>query len=248
MFDNKHHRYIHKILANINSDFFHKIAARFGGGTLITLTHNEYRWSKDIDFVCDLKGYGELRRAILGNGYDTIFSSTDGIELPKDIVADQYGVRFPVKVDGQLVLFEIFLESRIELGKPVTPDWINLPCLNLVDCYAEKLLANGDRWADTSIEFRDLIDLCMMRAKDSVPQEAIDKTEASMPVIEPLKRAILYFQSHPETRIRCYESLQIADPRIVIDGLNLLAGDLDLSETDRTIDEARPEDNVALKN
>lgn len=248
MFNNKHHQYVHKILANLNSDFFNEIAAYFGGGTLIALTHNEYRCSKDIDFVCTLDGYGRLRRVILEKGYDAIFKSTEGIELPKDIVADQYGVRFPVKVDGQLVLFEIFLESRIELGNPVTFDWTNLPCLNLVDCYAEKLLANGDRWSDSSIESRDLIDLSMMRVKDPVPQEAIDKTEAKLPVIEPLKRAISQFQSNPKVRERCFESLQVKDPRIVIDGLDLLAEDFALPETERTVDEAYPDDIVVLKN
>jgi len=56
-----------------------------------------------------------------------------------------------------------------------------------------KLLANADRWIDSSVESRDLIDLAVQRLKSPLPQEAIDKAEAAYDVVESLKKAILNF-------------------------------------------------------
>lgn len=79
--------------------------------------------------------------------------------------------------------------SQIERTS-VCPAWSPVPCLSLVDCIAEKLLANADRWADSSIESRDLIDLCVIRFNNTFPDAAKIKAENAYPVIEPLKRAI----------------------------------------------------------
>lgn len=46
---------------------------------------------------------------------------------------------------------------------------IDFLCLDLVDQVTEKLMANGDRWADTSTDARDLIDLAHLKLATAFP-------------------------------------------------------------------------------
>jgi Nucleotidyl transferase AbiEii toxin, Type IV TA system len=223
------HQKILIILSNLNVEFLSECRAYFGGGTLISLQHEEYRESKDIDFICPVgEGYRLLRQQIANIGYDVIFNTQQGIDVPREIRADQYGIRFPVNVDGTTIKFEIISEGRIQLGEPDYFHWSSIPCLNPTDCCAEKLLANADRWPDASVESRDLIDLAILRLAESFPQAAIDKAESAYPVIEPLKKAIQYFDRRSEYRDKCFSSLKIQSPEKIISGLNLLSADLHL--------------------
>ena len=105
--------------------------------------------------------------------------------------------------------------------------------MSLVDQVTEKLLANGDRWPDTSVDSRDLIDLAILKLKTPFPQQALEKAEAAYPTVEPLKRSIRNFQAKPEYRLRCYERLQIQSPNEIIEGLDQLAKQLDLPAFER---------------
>jgi hypothetical protein len=69
---------------------------------------------------------------------------------------------------------------------------------------------------------------------------ANDKAEAAYRVMIPLKKAVTKFQSDPDLRFRCYENLTIADIHRsqLIDGIDLLAMDLGLAKTSRTIGES----------
>lgn len=135
----------------------------FGGGTRITLELDEYRESEDVDFICsDLAGYRELRATVDDRSLGTLLP-----KLPKDVSlcrtvrTDQYGIRTVFDVDGEPVKFEIILEARIQ----VTAAHINslsVPVLDRVSCFAEKWLANADRWNDTSVLSRDAFDLAFM--------------------------------------------------------------------------------------
>lgn len=136
---------------------------------------------------------------------------------------DRDGVRFAVQHGETVLKFEIVAEGRISLEPPIKPEWSPVPCLSLVDQVTEKLLANGDRWAERSVDSRDLIDLAMLKLKTSFPEAALTKAESAYPTIKPLKRSIRAFQASPEYRFRCYERLQIEHPTVVVDGLDLLA-------------------------
>lgn len=48
-----------------------KGSAYFGGGTLLALDFEEYRWSKDVDFIASVgtQGYKYLRTVIFEGGY-----------------------------------------------------------------------------------------------------------------------------------------------------------------------------------
>ena len=62
-FELDHHNKILTILQSFNQDLLQESFAYFGGGTLIALEFEEYRWSKDVDFICPVStsGYKQLR-------------------------------------------------------------------------------------------------------------------------------------------------------------------------------------------
>jgi Nucleotidyl transferase AbiEii toxin, Type IV TA system len=230
------HNQILRILASIDHDFFLSCETYFGGGTMLVLAYGEYRLSRDIDFLCP---YGEpfsrLRRGIYDRGYDAIFRADrdSRIQFPREIRTDRDAIRFAIAIDDTLIKFEIVAEGRIGLNPPSQPSWSPVACLDLVDQVTEKLMANGDRWADASTNARDLIDLARLKLVTDFPAEAIAKAEAVYPCIEPLKRSILDFQAKPDYRSRCYENLQVDSPRLVVDGLDRLAAQFLLLLTDR---------------
>jgi hypothetical protein len=230
------HNQILRILQAIDHEFFRACETYFGGGTMLVLAYGEYRLSRDIDFLCP---YGEpfsrLRRAVYDRGYEAIFRADrdSRIQFPREIRADRDAVRFPVQIDEMLIKFEIVAEGRIGFNPPSQPSWSPVACLDLVDQVTEKLMANGDRWADASTNARDLIDLAQLKLVTDFPAAAITKAEGVYHCVEPLKRAILNFQAKPEYRLICYERLQVESPGLVVDGLDLLAGQFLLPSTDR---------------
>lgn len=239
MFERDFHQKILTILSHVNAQFLASCRTYFGGGTLVSLRHGEYRLSQDIDFMCPIGlGYRQLRQGIIDEGYKAIFSRFDQILLPREIQANQYGIRFPVVVDETQIKFEIVVEGYIQFGSPEYPSWSPVACLNKTDSFAEKLLANADRWADRRKDSRDIIDLSMQRLSSPIPSEAIAKAENAYPVIEPLIRAIQNFQQKPEYRAECFERLMVKEPRKIIDGLDLLAFDFGLEATMRSFSES----------
>lgn len=240
MFNREFHQKILTVLNHLDSAFLVDCHAYFGGGTLVSLRHGEHRLSKDIDFMCPIgQGYRLLRQGVLDKGYDAIFSSFGDIVLPREIQANQYGIRFPVILEETPIKFEIVVEGYIQFGSPDYPSWSPVPCLNKTDSFAEKLLANADRWLDQRKESRDIIDLAVQRLACPIPNDAIAKAENAYPVIEPLKRAIRNFQQQPDYRSECFKNLMVNAPEKIIDGLDLLASDFGIEATIRTFIESK---------
>jgi hypothetical protein len=236
MFNFPLHNQVLKALRLVKSDFFERCHICFGGGTLLTLLYGEYRLSRDIDFLCTYgEDFSRLRHAIYDEGIHALFNfPLEEIQLPHELKTDRDGVRTSIVISEAIFKFEIVAEGRIALDPPSHPDWSPVPCLSLVDQIAEKLLANGDRWADVSVDSRDLIDLAILKLKTEFPQSAIDKAEVAYPCVEPLKKAILNFQAQPDYRMRCYDRLAVQSPSDVIDGLDQLAQGFDLAMTERS--------------
>ena len=234
MFKLEHHQKIHTVLEALNSDFFKSIGAYFGGGTQLALQYGEYRWSKDIDFICPVgAGYKALRDALSERSYSVLFSHTEALKFPRDIRADQYGVRFPVEIDHTITKFEIVAEGRISLGKPTFLEWCSVPCLNFDDDCTEKLLANTDHWNDASIEARDLIDLAILRLQGRISTSAFDKANSAYDVEGSLRKSLEYFQSNSDLRTRYFNALNLKSPPLIIDGIDLLAADYSMPSTQR---------------
>lgn len=162
-FEREHHNAILDILRAMDGDLFARSHCYFGGGTAITLALGEYRESVDVDFLCaDRDGYRTLRTALAGKtNLDGILRSGATLETLRDVGTDQYGLRTIVQIRDARIKFEIVREARIDLSGEIDPRF-GVPVLSRESMYAEKLLANSDRWAAPEVLSRDIIDLSMM--------------------------------------------------------------------------------------
>lgn len=238
-----HHNKILTILKSLNSDVLKKGSAYFGGGTFIALDFEEYRWSKDIDFICPVasQGYKHLRNVVFDGGFPALFQNLSQIQIGRG-TTDQYGIRMSVAVEDIPIKVEIIAEARFELEPPRYPEWSPVACLSLSDCFTSKLLANADRFMDDGVESRDLIDLAVLRLQSPIPQAALDKAENAYEVLRPLERAVQRFQARPDYREECFLGLQVvvqSQISKIIDGVDLLANDLGLPSTPRAFNEQR---------
>ena len=160
MFKRPHHQRVARILDALNVPLLTEAACYFGGGTAIVLLLNEYRESVDVDLLCaSHEGYRTLRNAVNENSLGPLL--TQALPLARAVRSDRYGIRTFLMVDDVPIKFEIVREDRIPLQAQTHPG-IPILTLSQVDMFAEKLLANTDRWADRSTTSRDIIDLAMM--------------------------------------------------------------------------------------
>jgi hypothetical protein len=190
----------------------------FGGGTAIVLANGEFRESVDIDFlVSDQQSYRRLRQIVRGQGLEAL--ATRELELGRSPSVDGYGIRAAVLVAGVAIKFEIIHEGRFELDTPSPTDEIcGVRILTRTDQVARKLLANDDRWADTSTFSRDLIDLAMMRpdaaALKAGAHKAVDAYGKT--VGESLNSAISYLRERPHRLDEYIRALKIDAPRAAV--------------------------------
>jgi Nucleotidyl transferase AbiEii toxin, Type IV TA system len=119
-----HNNKIFTILESLNCDVLKNGSAYFGGGTILALDFEEYRWSKDIDFIASVstEGYKYLRTAVFDNGYEVLFSDLSKIKIGRG-TTDQYGIRMIVYVDDIPIKTEIIAETRFQLDPPRYPNW-----------------------------------------------------------------------------------------------------------------------------
>lgn len=214
-FERESHRRIQRVLAALDAGALARFSCWFGGGTRIAMDLGEYRESRDIAFLCsDASAYADLRVAVGREGYGALCPASGDVKLPREIRADQYGVRFPAVVDGQTIRVELVREARIELSQLVQLPWTHVAGLSIDDCYAEKLLANCDRWADTDSLGRDLIDLAALRrAHGPIPDKAWRAAESAYKTAprDALRKAALAYLGDAKRRERCARGLAVSE-------------------------------------
>jgi hypothetical protein len=235
MFRRELYRAMARVLDAFDAEALEKTSFRFGGGTCLALRHGEYRVSRDIDFVCsDASGYAGLRLSVRERGYDALFPASKRTDLsfPREIRTDQYGLRFPVVVGGASIRVELIREARITLGPAERASWTSVPILSVPDAFAEKLLANSDRWADRDELARDLVDLAVLRISHGpIPDAAWAAVEGaySRAPVEDLRKAATRFLAEPAYQQRCFTGLDVERPEEVLRGVRALLSDLDAS-------------------
>lgn len=163
LFRRQHHNDILHALRSLDGEMLFGAECYFGGGTAIVLELDEYRESVDIDFLCASQhGYRTLRQALWGRSdLAGLLRPEAKLETLRDVRADQYGIRTLIRVREAAIQFEIVREGRIQLSGHIDRRF-DIPVLSRDCMYAEKLLANADRWADKSVLNRDILDLSMM--------------------------------------------------------------------------------------
>jgi hypothetical protein len=235
MTKNEFYQCVKLILNHLNPDILNDYQTYLGGGTLIAFKHSQIRLSSDLDFLNKPQNFNRLKIMIAQQGAKFLFKPNPDfiIDAPR---INKYNIRFPIRIKTEQKEFNLKLEIVAEYSLELDPpDKLNqIPCLNLNDRVAAKLLANADRWCDRNKFSRDLIDLAIISSQhDILPQPAINKAEQVYPVIESLTEAIKQFQALPNYRQKCYEKLQISRPDLIINGLDKLACQFDLLPTER---------------
>lgn len=233
-----HHRSIVALLAALDAKFLQHCGCYFGGGTRLALLLDEYRESRDIDFLCSSRpGFRELRSAVESRSLGPIMRESlpmldAGMTTPvarpalaREVRADRDGIRTVLALGDARIKFEIILEARLDLAGAMDPV-LGVPVLSLEHAVAEKLLANADRGLDRSTLARDLVDLAFL-AK-SVEREILDAgmalaREAYGTAIEQsLLQSLDAFQQDRSWAKRSIESLGITDTATLRAGLRRL--------------------------
>jgi Nucleotidyl transferase AbiEii toxin, Type IV TA system len=222
------HRAVACILNQLDAQVLSEAKCYFGGGTRIALELNEYRESEDIDFICsDLAGYRTLRAAIDNRALGGLLPELHPpLSLLRDVRADQYGIRTIIGVQGEPVKFEIILEARIQVAA-MKVKGIPVAVLDRPSCFAEKWLANADRWNDKAILSRDAIDLAFMLSAWGINEALAGARLAIAAYGDAIGRAALGASTKllkdAAYRRQCAKDLNIAEATRLLSGLRVLA-------------------------
>ena len=206
------HQQIAAVLAAMDAKFLWNCQCFFGGGTAISMQLAEFRRSDDIDFLCaDTDGYRRIRESVFAHELRELFPG--GVDTLRAIRADQYGIRTILRSGEATIKFEIVREARIGLAGEDVPA-LPVTCVARDDLYAEKLLANADRYLDKASIHRDILDLLLMERRwGPIPPAAWAKAESAYgrSVHEAFARAL---QGLREDRVdfeRCLQKLDVDD-------------------------------------
>ena len=212
-FQRAHHTAILNVLRAIDGDLLAKSKCYFGGGTAIVLNLGEYRESIDIDFLCaDKDGYRELRTLIANKpNLDNILREGAELKVLREVRADMYGLRTMVESNGAKIKLEIVKESRIDLTGSIDLRF-GVPVLDRDLMYAEKLLANSDRYCAPEVLSRDILDLSVMISRwGAVPESAWDvATDAYGKKIRDDYDAAIDKIRVPEWMDKCTQGMEIS--------------------------------------
>lgn len=225
MFSRVRHIAVGKALAALNGDFLSRARCFFGGGTRIVLELKEYRESADIDFLCsDRDGYRALRSTITNVSLGEI--SARPVRLAREVRADQYGIRTVLEIGDDLIKFEIVNEARIDLSGGAVR-YLHVPCLDKECCFAEKFLANDDRWIDESVLSRDIIDLAyMIEAWGTKPfLEGMRRARQAYGdvVVKSIRSAAQRLKDDKTYCKKCVDGLQLTKTSTLVAGLKRIA-------------------------
>lgn len=121
----------------------------------------------------------ELRTMVTNNSLGDLVRQDAQLPLAREVMADRYGVRTVVLVDGAPIKLELVHEDRLDAAGGMI-DALPVPVLSRADLYAEKLLANTDRGTDQAVLYRDMIDLMVMTtAWGPIPEAAWQKARGA---------------------------------------------------------------------
>ena len=121
---------------------------------------------------------------------------------------------------------KIVHEGRIDVSGSMDAD-LSLPALDEHSCFAEKFLANADRWADESVFSRDVIDLAFMMeswGSDAAAQgHALACAAYGDLTADCAKRAARKLLDDTAYLKRCVESLRVTETGKLASGLRKIS-------------------------
>ncbi len=219
------HRRVLAQLARLDSAFLADCRCYFGGATRIVLELDEYRESKDIDFLCaDRDGYRRLRETVSENSLGAMAKAS--LRLSREVRLDHYGIRTRLGEGENALKLEVIREARIELSGARRRGFPTV-CLDRTSAFAEKFLANADRGLDRSTLSRDTIDLAFMiqgwGAELASAGAALARTAYGAEVDRKLRQVVDLLRDDRAYRARCVDAMAIEDTRTLAKGLDRLS-------------------------
>lgn len=223
-FRKPHHRAVAAILSTMNVPFLERTRCYFGGGTCVALLLDEFRESRDIDFLCSSRdGFRQLRETVTEDSLGRILRRK--VPLAREVRADRDGIRTFIAAGDMRIKFEIVLEARIDL-KSAPDRFLGVPVLDLECLTAEKFLANADRGLDESAKSRDVIDLAFLAAHHGVktlePGLRLAETAYGAAIRRYLDVVLAKFAADSRFASACARSLGIEDLGTLRKGLTKL--------------------------
>lgn len=223
-FRKPHHRAVAAILSTMNVPFLERTRCYFGGGTCVALLLDEFRESRDIDFLCSSRdGFRQLRETVTEDSLGRILRRK--VPLAREVRADRDGIRTFIAAGDMRIKFEIVLEARIDL-KSAPDRFLGVPVLDLECLTAEKFLANADRGLDESAKSRDVIDLAFLAAHRGVktlePGLRLAETAYGAAIRRYLDVVLAKFAADSRFASACARSLGIEDLSTLRKGLTKL--------------------------
>lgn len=219
------HALVQTALLRLDAETMASNACYFGGGTRSVLELDEYRESKDVDFLCaDLEGYRNLRTIVSDQGLQGLF--TQPIGVLRAARNDMDGIRAIIDIDGSPLKFEIVLEGRLQSLDADAVRCNGVAQLSRESAFAEKFLANADRALDASTLGRDIVDLAFM-AEGWGTQTAcaglrLAEVAYGKDVQKKLDLAISKMQTDRSWRQQCQHGLNVDRPKALRAGLEKL--------------------------
>jgi hypothetical protein len=218
------HRVVAQVLDSLNTKFLAKCACYFGGGTQIALRLDEFRESRDIDFLCsDRAGFRRLRETVTNVSLGSIVSSS--IPLAREVRADRDGIRTFFSIGTDKIKFEILLEARIDIAGDVDKT-LRVPALDANSMAAEKFLALTDCGMDEATFSRDLIDLAFLAERYGIdalrPGKKMAEAVYGRAVPLALEAGLLVLAKKRSYRAVCVRTLAIEEEATLDKGLTAL--------------------------
>ena len=211
-------------MSKLDSTFLRKAHCYFGDGTFAALLMDEFRESRDIDFLCsDREGFRLLRETVRSSSLGEIVK--EPLQFAREIRSDRDGIRTFIEIDDVRIKFEIIQEARIDLSGKIDA-LLGIPVLDIDKLCAEKLLANTDRGLDESTRSRDLIDLAFLvvRYGDDVVQPALEIAEHAYgnSIVRYMKLVLEKLAPSSGYYRQCVKDLGITDTKTLRRGLKVL--------------------------
>lgn len=211
MFERQRHNHIAKILSCFDEQVLTQAKCYFGGGTAIALCIHEYRESVDIDFLCsDVDGFRAMRNAI---GVDLGSLLKTPVTHVREVVCNSNKIATALEMDGTKVKVEIVREGNISISGAFN-EQLGVPMVSRVDLFAQKLMANADRFLDRSVTSRDILDLAMMSYEwGGIPLEAWEKAYKPYGpmLVRGFEKAVQNLLDNPDRLKNCMDYLQVFD-------------------------------------
>jgi hypothetical protein len=217
------HQAVASVLRKLDAALLAEAGCFFGGGTFVALHLDEFRVSRDIDFLVSRRdGFRRLRETVTESSLGKI--ARGPIALAREVRADRDGIRTFIVAGEVRIKLELILEARIDLSGDLDAG-LGVPVLDLDCLFAEKLLANADRGLDSSTYSRDAIDLAFLTARHGGERLerglALAESAYGQAVVRSL-RAVLDQLSGRGRLASCAEALGLSDLATARKGIKAL--------------------------